>query len=257
MPILGITASSRSKFTPASITGLKAWYDAADTSSISLSGSDVTQWNDKSANAYNLTQGTSARRPSSGVNTLNGRNVITFGGDDILVASTAADWKFLHDSSKATWFIVCYFDTVQEYDSMLNTADGSTQIGMYFYRLNDVLGSAVFRGVSGTNVWGFDQGSLPDSSARSITLYSDTTNATANLRVKYKLNGGSWINPSSGSTQAVSTSNPTHALYVGATDTAGSNGLNGRIAEIIIYTGLLSDTDVDKVNTYLTAKWGL
>jgi len=238
-------------------TGLKAHYDASDTSTISLSGSAVTQWNDKSGNGYNITQGTSARRPQSGVNTLNGKNVITFDGNDVLVASTAADWKFLHDSSKATWFIVAYFDTVQEYDTMFNTGVASTEIGFDFYRLNDTLGSAVYRGASGTNVWGFDQGSLPDATAKSITIYSDTTNATASLRVKYKINGAAYVNPSSGSTQAVSTSNPTHALYVGSYDTAGSSGFNGRIAEIVIYTGLLSDANVDSVNSYLTTKWGL
>lgn len=259
MTLLGIIASSqRSTSAPLPVTtGLKAHYDASDTATISLSGSEVTQWNDKSPNGFNLTQGTSARRPSSGVNTLNGKNVITFGGDDILVASTASDWKFLHDSSKATWFIVAFFDTVQELDYLFNTTTSSATAGMYFYRLNDTLGSAVFRGVSGTNVWGFDEGSLPDATAKSITMYSDTTNATANLRVKYKINGGSYINPNSGSTDAVSTANPDHALYVGAGTTAGLSGLNGRIAEIVIYTGLLSDVDVDSVNSYLTTKWGL
>ena len=90
-PILGIVASSYGKFTPKSIAGLKAWYDASDTATISLSGSAVTQWNDKSANAFNLTQGTALRRPQSGVNTLNSLNVITFDGNDLLQAATASD----------------------------------------------------------------------------------------------------------------------------------------------------------------------
>ena len=40
-------------FTPDQISGLALWLDAADSSTIQLSGANVTQWNDKSRNGYN------------------------------------------------------------------------------------------------------------------------------------------------------------------------------------------------------------
>ena len=94
-PVLGIVASSKQSFNPASIANLKAWYDASDTGTITVSGTAVTQWNDKSGNGYNLTQGTAGKRPLSGTRTQNGKNAIEYdGADDVLAASTAANWQF-------------------------------------------------------------------------------------------------------------------------------------------------------------------
>ena len=122
MSILGILASGISgHLTPTSpVAGYSAWYDAADTATISLSGSAVTQWTDKSANAYKLTQGNSGRQPTSGVNTLNSKNVITFDGNDVLLAATASNWTFMHSSTNCTIFYVAYFDLyfVENYNQL-------------------------------------------------------------------------------------------------------------------------------------------
>ena len=40
-----------------------AWWDATDASTITLSGSNVTQWDDKSGNGYNFAQATGASQP--------------------------------------------------------------------------------------------------------------------------------------------------------------------------------------------------
>ena len=64
-----ITAPSRSLaignlWQPTQVSGLQLWLDAADRSSLILSGTTVTQWNDKSGNARNFSQGTLANCPS-------------------------------------------------------------------------------------------------------------------------------------------------------------------------------------------------
>jgi hypothetical protein len=51
-------------WSPTSITGCSLWLDAADPATLSLSGSSVTQWNDKSGNGRNATQGTPSQRPT-------------------------------------------------------------------------------------------------------------------------------------------------------------------------------------------------
>jgi hypothetical protein len=51
-------------FTPLSIGGCQLWLDAADTSTLALSGTNVSQWNDKSPNGYNLNQVTEGNRPT-------------------------------------------------------------------------------------------------------------------------------------------------------------------------------------------------
>lgn len=61
----------RSAWTPAQIpTAL--WLDANDTSTITLNGSTVSQWNDKSGNGRNAVQATAANQPGWGV----GRNLL-------------------------------------------------------------------------------------------------------------------------------------------------------------------------------------
>ena len=62
---------------------LLAHYDASDTSTITSSSGLVSQLNDLSGNNYHLTS-TGSYRPSTGVHTQNGKNVITLGADQSL-----------------------------------------------------------------------------------------------------------------------------------------------------------------------------
>jgi hypothetical protein len=253
------TGSVQQVFSPASIANLKAWYDASDTATISLSGSAVTQWNDKSGNSYNLTQGTAARRPQSGVNTLNSKNVITFDGNDVLQASTASNWTFLNNSGGATIFFTAYYDTSAVQTTIYDTAGATTgAIGVTTFRgSSDKLGAFVVYG-SGGNYVSLDSNlqTLTDATAFYWSMKSDNNNATAANRIKVRLNGGAEVGANA-STNAPSASAPAHALFVGSYDTAGTSGFQGRIAELIMYSGILSETDISSVNAYLAAKWAI
>jgi hypothetical protein len=258
-PILGILGSQRVSFNPASIAGIKAWYDAADTATISLSGSAVTQWNDKSGNAYNLTQGTAARRPSSGINTLNGRNVVTFGGDDVMLAASAPNWTFLSNSTGATVFMAAYYDTTAAQTMIFDTSTSTTgAVGVTTFRgSSDKLGAFVAYGTGGQYV-SLDSNlqTLTDSTAFYWSMKLNNANATAANRIKVRLNAGSEVGANT-YTNTPSSSAPAQSLFLGSYDTAGSQGFQGRIAEIIMYSGILSDTDIATVNAYLAGKWGL
>ena len=67
-------------FTPASISGLALWLDAADTATITQSSGLVSQWNDKSGNARHATQATGANQPVTNTRTIGGRNAIEWTG---------------------------------------------------------------------------------------------------------------------------------------------------------------------------------
>ena len=257
MEILGIFASQVSEFTPKSIAGLKAWYDASDTSTISVSGTAVTQWNDKSVNAYNTTQGTAARRPISGVNTQNGKNVITFDGNDMLTAATASDWTFMHDSTNCTIFWAGSFNTSSVDNTIVCTASTTAQAGVYVSKNpSDLLYAEVYRASAGTLVSALAAGSLPDGSTKYASMLFDNTAAGAGNRLRFKINGGSDLTGNT-QTNSVSTAAPQNPLYIGAYDTSGSGGLSGSLFEVIIYSGYLSTTNVDLVNAYLAAKWAI
>jgi hypothetical protein len=77
---LGVNINAGELWTPSQITtGL--WLDAADAGTITLSGSDITQWNDKSGNNRNATQSSAANRLKYGDFQLNGINVASIRGN--------------------------------------------------------------------------------------------------------------------------------------------------------------------------------
>ncbi len=259
MEILGIFASQVTAFSPTSIAGLKAWYDASDTATISLASSEVTQWNDKSGNAYHLTQGTSARRPLSGVDTLNSKNVLTFDGNDVLVASTASNWTFLNNSTGATIFVTAYYNTSAVQTIIFDTSTATTgAVGVSAFRgSNDKLGAFVVYG-SGGNYVSLDSNlqTLTDNTAYYWSMKLDNSNATAASRIKARVNGGAEQGANTW-TNTPSSANPAQPLFLGSYDTAGNGGFQGRIAEVIMYSGILSETDITNVNAYLASKWAL
>jgi prepilin-type N-terminal cleavage/methylation domain-containing protein len=67
-------------WTPAQLgSSLALWLDAADSSTIMLNGSTVSQWNDKSGNARHVLQATAANQPSYVANSLNSKPGIDWG----------------------------------------------------------------------------------------------------------------------------------------------------------------------------------
>jgi hypothetical protein len=258
--ILGIIASSgvaAASFNPLDIANCKLWLDASDTATISLSGSNVTQWNDKTTNGFNLAQGTTAYQPSSGVNTQNGLNVITYGGNDVLFGATASNWNFLHSPTGATIFMALFSDTRASADVLLQTGGSSSVNGIYAERsVSDQISFAVNRGVSGSRVSDFAAGTLTDNQASYFSAVLDNSNATAANRLIYKIKGGSNLSGNT-LTNAPSTSTCQNPLNLGAENNTGGGGFFGRICEVIMYSGVLSGTDITSVNSYLGTKWGI
>lgn len=70
--------NSSINWTPADIA-TTAWYDATVPSSITIA-TGVSQWNDLSGNGRHLTQGTGDDQPATNSRTINGLNVLDFGG---------------------------------------------------------------------------------------------------------------------------------------------------------------------------------
>jgi hypothetical protein len=71
---------------------LALWLDAEDTSTITLNGSTVSQWDDKSGNGRNASQGSAALQPIYTTNGLNGKPVLSFDGadDELTITSSFA-----------------------------------------------------------------------------------------------------------------------------------------------------------------------
>jgi hypothetical protein len=246
-------------FSPDSLPNLKLWLDAADTSTISLSGSAVTQWTDKSANAYAFTQGTAAYRPASGTRTQNGKNVLDFGTNDLLLSTAASStWTFLHDGSDYTAFIAFKNDLTGTTQFLFSDHESSSaNSGVYVLTTvsNFFLHGAV-RGVSGTNATDNATTTAVGTNFTYYSILSDMNNATAANRSDIRILQGAAIKNNT-STNAPSTSNPARTLGIGDPVDGSNLSIDGMIGEIIIYTSLLSAGDLLKVQEYLAAKWNV
>ncbi|MFM6022262.1 MAG: hypothetical protein ACKPER_04955, partial [Dolichospermum sp.] len=87
-PSTRLVVLGKKLWTPAQMS-TALWLDAADSSTIILNGSTVSQWNDKSGNGRNAIQATATNQPAYTANGLNGKPVLTFDGiNDFLVSST-------------------------------------------------------------------------------------------------------------------------------------------------------------------------
>ena len=260
-PMLGIMASAISgNLTPTSpVAGYKVWLDASDTGTITQSGGAVSQWTDKSANAYAFTQATAAYKPVTGSDTQNAKNVLTYGQNDTLLSTAAAStWTFLH--STASTIFMAFKQTTSAADAFfLSDYDGSqSNVGATVFQENPSnLVHQISRGVGGSLVVSNKTGSSTlGTSFTYVTVIGDPTNATAANRSDIRLKQGSAVKNNT-QTNAVSTANPAQSLRIGDYDTGGNEGMTGTVGEILIYESILSSGDILLNQQYLANKWGV
>jgi hypothetical protein len=229
---------------PTQISGCAFWLDATDSTSMTLSGSNVTQWRDKSSNAY---AGTAVNSPILQSNSINGLSAVQFNGSSQYV--TFGNVLNL-GTSHVHVFAVTRF-----------TGDGA------------IVGKTSFRAFFGR--WGLyrnaGDGGLAwyadATPAAGNTTFADTTTTTQLLR-------GSWDRSTVSITQNgtlrssntfVNTSNlsNTDNLLVAAYGNSDGTGvqpgffLNGVIGEILVYLGTMTTVQRQQVEGYLAWKWGI
>jgi hypothetical protein len=239
-------AGNSAPFIPTSISGLQLWLDADDSSTITLNGSNVSQWNDKSGNAYNFTQATAANQPARTLSGQNSKTVLTFATNDFL-ANTALDWG----ASASTLFIVGKEDNSAGtgYQNLFTTGTGAT--GRWGY-------GVAANAPTDSNVIGiFDIGEGLARFASAMT----NTNADVLCFTSAGISSGSvtaslFKNGTADANNPVTRGTTTSAAgaQLGAA-AAGSEAYFGTICEVILYNSQLSTTNRNKVEDYLKTKW--
>lgn len=259
-PMLGIMASGVSgNLTPTSpVAGYMTWLDAADTATITQSGGLVSQWTDKSANAYTFTQATSSYKPSTGVNTQNGKNVLTYGTNDNLTSTAATSvWKFLNASTSTIF--MAFKQTNAALDAFLwSTYLGSTSnTGAAAYHTSTgTLVHLITRGVGGAPAVSNNSVATLGTAFTYITIIGDPANATAANRSDERIKQGSAIKNNT-QTAALNNVNPASPFQVGGYDTGSAEGISGTVGEVIIYDSILSAGNILLNQQYLANKWGV
>jgi len=242
-------------FQPTDVPGCQLWLDGADSSSLVLSGSNVTQWNDKSGNGFNGTVVNasvgSPIAPSYVTNSINGLPAITMSGTSYFQGTTNVN------GTVCTSFFVgsCTFGTGGSSQQRL-LAIGELELDDYSVAARCIL-LQVYS--SGTKACPFRAGVFPTVTIEnsSINLYSvifDGTNASIYL------NGNTPVSlASSGSfiTNIYAVGSDAGTQFMGGTSSLGTNCLVGKIGEILVYNTALTTSQRQQVEGYLAHKWGL
>ena len=228
--------STYNNFTPTAFSGCTLWLDAADSSSISTTSGNVTQWRDKSGNANHTTAGTGQPTYTA--------PFVVFGGSAQLILPLvfSTDWSIFvvakttqttGTSGQQWWAGAGLFD-----------AEVSSPVNDY--------GMSLVGGFLATGVGSSD-----------TTIQSASAVNTGNLFIAEFLrtsSSGLMSNIVTGGT-AVTTTGPTGArtgvtrISLGALQT-NLGYFIGSIAEVVAFNSVISDTQRQNVEGYLAWKWG-
>ena len=215
---------------PASIPGLAWWLDASDASTVTLNGSTVSAWADKSGNARNTSQATSNNQPSY-ANFQNNKKVITFdGSNDSLTCS-----QFIMPAGGYTIFAVA--SHAGGFDILLEGGGFSPYI------------SALPNGTTGfSHSDGLVEVNTP-SGVYTLNQFFVLEIVVSPAARKIIVDGTERIS-------GAGTSRTASFQAIGASS-AGSFFWDGKVGEVLIYTSAMDDAIRSRVRKYLGPKWAV
>lgn len=240
-------------FKPTYLENCHTWLDANDASTVTLNGSNVSQWDDKSGNNRHAKQPTAAKQPLYTIKGQNNLNTITLDGSD---DNFAFDNSF-NIQDKTILVVVNVDDAVMDTDDLINKGlFGKTEVANFDYHItleprlvtrpnftiieNDAGG--ISRYVNGLI-------SNPDMKNPLIFSFIDKYPNGTSSRVRIS-------NIQDGSGRAnlgVTTLQYLGAGYGGAPN----NKLKGQLMEVIIFDRTATTGEILQLNKYLSGKWGI
>lgn len=218
-------------------SGLSGWWDASDSSTLTVVGGAVSQWNDKSGNGWNVSQSNAALRPSLATGAINSK-------DALLWPSTPGDGfggggnaKQLFSSRTDNFTVAEIYAVVKYTDTSLGGFPGLFNAKTYY--TSWITGQNASSFVSDI----FDQYFLNGGSTNKNGSLFPELSSTCLIRANLS-GGGSSIS--------------TTGLSIGMDRDYGSlgRGWRGYICEILAYAAPLSSGDRTTLTGVLQAKWG-
>ena len=217
-------------FSPANFPNLTIWLDASLSSSVILSGANVTAWNDRSGSNYNLSNvGTVT------TTTLNGSNVINFGTSRMVTTSSVFPWR--------TKFVQFYVAKANGGGMLISQWSNGGYIS-YTYSANNALMQVNGAGCT-------DAGGTPSGIVNAWFLWTIGYN-NGTTGTPYAVNGTARTTTTFG---PVADSTPTAPVYFNG----NGNGQfdTSQMAEFLQYNNTLTLAQSQQVEGYLAWKWGL
>lgn len=240
MYILGIIGSQAAS--GPHLTDLRYWYDASDSSTITVSGSPsrISKITNKAAGyTLDLVQNTAGSQPEYVSNYRNGLNAIKINGslrNDFLSATSASP---MNGATAHTTFVACITNS---------TVNGYK----FHFGSSSLYGNPLLYQLSSKNYYESGSGTSAVSS-------TSTFNGVANIQM-VKHTGTSVTMITSTGTDETNTVTGGGNLSVGNTITGISRTnevTDVHIFEILTYNGILDATATAKTKDYLKAKWNI
>lgn len=233
---IGLVSSLTTPTSP--VSGMTLWLDANDSTTITLSGSNVTNWNDKSGNGNDFTSSSTVT-----IGDIGGKDAIsfpTFNGNLLTSLSVLSDVI-----TASAYTIFCVFET-----SNIDAGPGGLFSDTGGFLVLEV-GDAASPDANILNVdGGLDTASVATGANTSTGVVVVAQHTGGNIRIA--LGSDTWAQ----TTASGDTSTLSNKLQVGRGQ-GGTPWFHGRIGEIIIYDKASSDSEISSNITYLTNKWSL
>jgi hypothetical protein len=248
---LGIAAGAA--WTPLKLSPV-LWLDASDTTTITQSGGAVSQWNDKSPSGLNVAIGEASRQPTTGADTQNGLNVLSFDGSADRLSNVTAN-SLGRNVTGLTVYVVRKFNALPTSERVMFTIRTAGTSA----RLSVTSGITSNKATVGGRTLDANSFARADSTSNvSTSAFEIQTGVFDYANTDLYLYLGSTLEGSNTSFQTATTTSDTNSsgFSVGGliSDVLFFNGL---IAEILLYHSAHGASERDRVWTYLNSKWGL
>jgi hypothetical protein len=232
------------------IPSLALWFDASDPTTITQSGGTVSQWRDKSSNAYSVIQGTASNRPTYTTNLLNGLPGIQISATTYLYQVGSSIPNFSSSPATTVYMVAKNGSTMPNWNiinTMFFIGDGG---GTNRYHLSFGYGTA-----NGLTLLANGSYIVSPSSyvvpLNSNAIIGFSSSATSNFLF---YNGS---NTAYASTGALPTANNSTWFLFGDARTSINAVTDENIYEFVGFNTVLTRAQQQSVEGYLATKWGL
>lgn len=247
--------SAPSAWTPADLgASLALWLDADDASTITLNGSDVSQWDDKSGNGRNAVQATAANQPAYSATNINGKPALVFNGTSDRMSLTSSTSMLSGVAGVSQIGVIAPTALVAITNRIVAvhyTSTGTTKVGLGLGNtVANRIQSLVRRVASDASV----AVAAPDD-------YTPNTPYVVGQRVDYSSREiDLYLDGSLGATGLTATSGLSESAAASLDSTIGSFATGAfapvACAELILLASAISVSDRQKAEGYLAWKWG-
>lgn len=236
---LGVSSTpSTPPFDPLTLPGILRWYDASDEGMVTTVDGKVSVWADKSNGGADLEQETDGNRYTYSIEAVNGLNVMVGSANTHHMTMTES-----LDLTTTGWAVVIASVNDTRNFMALGKADQSVYIGRFINNGSDAV----------TCSYTF----LPTITGTGSGMSADGVNCFIFRNVD--TSATMWWNGSQIGSATWGPSEPfvpTFNCEIQGTTNMTSNGLRGKLCEVMAGVGELTDDDIAAITSYSQSKWG-